>query len=324
MTRVANIDLFGFFIEQARKEGKIKKDEQFHINAEVAPELSKGIEQSYHHLMERFIGIGYELQLAKSIKDGHTPKSQDSLTPNGSILQYGFFNFDELPTDKKTNLNKRLYSDVLAWAFAEICELYAVYMDYLHDVGFVLKNGNLPITMDAIIRAKKYFKKPLEQKINILDEEYGFSHPYQKEILTMYAVRNIYAHSDSYFSPVPREKNLEITWLSHTPEFCLRATGKWVSENNIPRPFTGDEFSEVRFKFFDGDRVNKRYLDKQGMPNLNEQDIREICHFFLYIFEIYHQQLISYASRKGLQMCDFETYRCKLQINFLIVPPPPL
>lgn len=317
--RVSNIELLDFFIELAEKQGKINDGDKVEVNAEVNDYICSTIELAYLHAIHTIQDIGYLLEWANHLNRNKDLRPSDEPPTPERLFKYSFWSGRELSAHEIKDLNTSAYQNILAASFVKTLDLFSVYSDFIHELCFIMMNKDRGITRAEITKAVKLPKKKFEEKLDTIEAQYGFHHLYRDELISLYEARNRYTHSDTKFSPVPRDKRQhKIKWRAHTLMFKRENSSTWITEEKA-RPFIqAGKMPKAKCKIkFLKEIKTKRFLDDLGRPQITELDIREIGHFFIHIYEEYQFQLIKKTISWGFKPRQVEEYRYKIQISML-------
>lgn len=282
---------------------------EFDISEKI---LRKNLEAIYLLATQRLLHLSYYLEWSRTIEGNEElkPESFDS----GSVDYVGatICTLEIMNPEQLKFLNGSFTNWINNQVVRELSEFLKHYLAELHEMCTVLEYTKSPITprdtVDIKAECKKFEKGGMQERLGILRRKFGFNLTHNKEILSLYDVRNIFAHSDGVVMKKFCNKDgyVEISWPQNTYKYKKRGKDEWVSYHKIRRPFSSDMYESIQVTWLNKPEIRK-YKPMEQIK-LSYQDLSNLVFFYLFVFNELHKRLVEIVQERGIKVKPFKKY----------------
>ena len=290
---------------------------EFDINRQ---NISGNLEVLYQNSNQRIAQLAYYTHWSSNFRDNSDLQPElllDKIDGNIGMV------FND-PTVLKKNVVQSLNNDFSSWisnqVIRELNEYLLFYLLDLYEVCLVVQQAAKPIkprdVVDIQKKSKKFEKSGLKDRLKELRKNFGIEVAHSKELVSLYVIRNIFAHFDGI---VQRKfckdgEKLEVFWPQNTYELERRSDGKAVSYDSVPKPFKGNDYSQIHITW-----LNKPYCKTYQVGEkilLTREQINELFFFYLSVFNELQRGLVNFCELNDVRVKDPSQYLSEPSIEW--------
>jgi len=296
--------------------------DQLSVSFALNDTISENLESFYRYSTKRISFFCYCLEWAAHIESDIEvfPKKHLSRKKEKLELEARFQDFDNPDLEKFSELNKEFCEWTSENVLRGLDEFFQYYLLNTFELSAGLSFSKKEITAsqvtDWLIKEKEFEKSGLKERLKILEKEFGLCFKYKDEILSINLARNVIAHHNSKvrFSDFNNNNNLEILWLAHDIKAKRRDKNKATPLHKLSH-LDSNKYGKIETKFFSKKRI-KKFAENEKI-NFKEQELREICQFYLMAIDTMQSNLCDLAKHNKFSIRDFKEYSVSAGITLI-------
>lgn len=274
--------------------------------------LSNNIEVIYKMATQRLAHLAYYLEWGKGL-DGNSKDTPPQLgLSKEAVASCRFHDFDEIKPQEVFALNRSFSSWIANQVIRDLNEYLKYFLLGVYESSLVAQYAGRSISPKDIVEARKLADKfeggGLEDRLKMLRKSYGIKITHRAEILSLNRIRNIFAHFDGVVQRkfCNKEGLLTVSWPTNTIKIKERSSGKLILFDDVPKPFSGDEYGEVQVTWLNN--PNKTEYRPNDRIQLSHSDLNELIFFYLYVVNELQRTLVSSIEQRDINLKPFDGY----------------
>lgn len=274
--------------------------------------LRRNLESIYLLATQRLLHLSHYLEWSRTIGGSYKHKPERFSIHNSDYVVSVFYDINQMSSKEVDFLNDSFASWINNQVIRELNEFFGIYLLELHEVCTVLKYTKAPITPKNFVDIKQqcvtFEKAGMPDRLKILRRDFGFNITHNKEVLSLYKVRNVFSHHDGVIKKkfCNKEGFLEVSWPQNTCRLKKRGKNEWVSYHKAQKPFTSEMYEKIEMGWLSKPEV-RRYKPQEQIK-LSYKDLNELIFFYLYMFNQLQSRLVDIVKEHGLKVRPFKKY----------------
>lgn len=274
--------------------------------------LRQNLEAIYTLATQRLLHLSYYLEWSRTIdkKKGLSPEPIEG--DNFDYVLAAFHDFNDMKPNVLEFFNASFTSWINNQVVRELNEFLKFYLAELHETCTALKYTKKPITPSDIADIRKECKEfengGMRERLAALRKNFDFEITHNREILSLYKVRNIFSHHDGIVIKKFCNKDgyLEVVWPQNKFRFKKRDKNEWVPYHKARKAFSSRNYESIQVTWLGNPEI-KRYQPQEQIK-LSYKDLNDLIFFYLFVFNELHAQLVDIVQGHGLKVKDFKEY----------------
>ena len=247
--------------------------------------LKKNLEAVYLLATQRLLHLSYYLEWSRTIEENKELKPEPFDSDRVDYVGATLCTLEIMNPEHLGFLNSSFTSWINNQVVRELSEFLNRHLLEIHEICTVLEYTKSPITprdtVDIKAECKEFEKAGMKERLGILRRKFGFNLTHNKEILSLYEMRNIFAHYDGVVMKKFCNKDgyVEISWPQNTYKYKKRGKDEWVPHHKIRRPFSSDMYESFQVTWLNKPEIRK-YKPMERIK-LSYQDLSNLTFFYL-------------------------------------------
>lgn len=297
-------------LEAAGKQTPPELKNEAAVNYTVNKDLvASNLEAIYHRSSSRLAQLSYFLDSITSITD------KDDFRPNlkhNDHIKISFYDYEDMNSKDILLLNKQMEAWMSNQVMRELLEFLHYYLLDVYERCLIIKHSSFPVKITQIENIRKdvddFEKSDIKKRFKKLRRESKIEISHRNAVASLYNARNVFAHFDGVVQEKFCGNNdyMEVLWPQNSYLLKRRKNNKNIPWHKVPKPFSGDEYSQVIINWLEKPKIQKYMVGDK--IKLSVQDIHEMIFFFICIFNEIQQGIIRFANKHDIPARDLNYY----------------
>ena len=274
--------------------------------------LKQNLEAIYTLASQRLLHLSYYLEWSRTIEKNKELSPEPIEGGNFDYVPATFHDFNDMKPEVLSFFNKSFTGWINNQVVRELNEFLKLYLAELYETCTSLKYTETPVTPRNIIDIKKecleFEKGGMQERLSTLRKNFDFEITHNREILSLYRMRNILSHYDGIV--IKKFCNnagyLEVVWPQNKFRFKRRNKNEWVPYHKARKAFSSKDYESIQVQWLGKPEVRK--YKQQEQITLSYKDLNDLIFFYLYVFNELHAQLVDIVQTSGFKVRDFKEY----------------
>ena len=279
--------------------------------------ISSSVEALYSLAVNKIEKLSYGSLWCQTLEDGELRPSELS-SKNVQQIFHVLEEMDNTTIRKKNNAFGNWVSNQI---IRDICEYLNYHLLEIYQICFLVKLSRKSIefehTSNLEERSKKFENDSLKNRFRTLRTDFNIETPNLDTLISVYRLRNIFAHFDGVMQKKYCDKNgvFHAAWPVNKYYLVSRKTGKRVPYHRVKKPFSGDDYSHVQIDWLS--QARKCTYTANEKIEINIKELHDLIFFYFYIFQNLQLGIINFMKSNGVQVREFDTYGGQFSLSFL-------
>jgi len=279
--------------------------------------ISSNIETLYFIAINRLSHLSYGLGWGMTLKESQL-RPKDS-----SIEEVGFYfhRISEMK-DKEVALNNTYFSNWLSnQLIRDLSEFLLFHLLEVYEICLTVKLSEQNLTEAGILeikeRTKRFEQNNLMDRLKIIRKEFGILITHKNELNSIYKLRNVFAHFDGVMQKkyCDGKGKFKAYWPDNKYFLVRRKTGQKVPYHRVRKPYSGNEYSQLRVEWLSKARTRTYKAEEQ--ITLTESDLQSLLFFYMYIFNQIQKGIIKFIKQKDIPVREFNVYGGEVSLSLV-------
>lgn len=283
---------------------------EFAISEEI---LRNNLEAIYRLATQRLLHLSYYMEWSRTIegKKELNPEPFDS----NSVDYVGatFCTIEIMNSEQLDFLNSSFTDWISNQVVRDLNEFLKHYLAHLHETCVLLEYMESPIIPRDVVSIKEECRDfetgGMKKRLKILRKRFGFQITHNKEVLSLYELRNVLSHFDGVVMKKFCNKDgyLIISWPQNTYKYKKRGKDEWVPYHKIKKPFCSEMYESVQITWLNKSEIRK--YKAMDQIKFSYRDLNDLTFFYLYVFNELHKRLVEFVGERGIKVKPFKEYQ---------------
>jgi hypothetical protein len=285
--------------------------------------LNHMLESIYIWGTQRMLHLSYYLEWSRTLENN---KGLIPAPPQEGTSDYMFNTFHDFRTLTEKEF-KYYNSSFTFWinnqVVRELNEFLNHYLIELFEACTATEHLSTPVTPKEISEIRKICRtfelNGFADRLKVLRQKFGFKLTHNQELLSLYQLRNVFAHFDGVVEKklCKKKEYLEVLWP--VSEYKLKKRGKdeWIPYHKAQQPISEEQYETIEASWFTKRDIRKFRVHEAIV--LSYQDLHTLIFFYHYVFNELQKALLDYLKKQGFEVPPFEDYR--VQFGYYVSVP---